>query len=205
MPCGTAISVLLSVVLVAPRSPAGGEPRRIEARGEFVHPTAGVRFPEEVRGFVRTAITQFDDEGRDVAATYELKGSSRRFWATLYVYPVGSGARDLRDKFAGARGAVLEGEGVRLTSEGDFRAGEGLPGRYAAFAIRQPTPGGVVLLHSYLVLFSWRDWWVKWRISFSATDDPEHIQSAMSLIQALTPTGNLLAVEGPGPVEPSVR
>ena len=182
----TALSALLSLALTASPSPEGREPQTLDVHGEFVHPTAGVRFPENVGGFVRTAITQFDDQGRDLAASYELGGSPDPFWATFYVYAADSGTNDLREKFAGARRAVLEHEGVRLTLEEDISLAHGLYGRWGAFSVEQQSPRGKILLDSYLVLCRWREWWVKWRITFSATDKQGRLESALRLIEALT-------------------
>jgi len=188
----TVVPLLLSVFLPGPPSPEAIEPRVVPAHGDFIHPTAGVRFPEEAGGFVRTEVTQYDDEGRDLSATYRSRRSFAQFWATFYVYPVGSETRDLRERFEGARNAALERSGVTLTYERDIVLGDGrLSGRHAAFLVRQTTPAGESLYHSHLFLFRWEDWWVKWRFTFSATEGGAPDREVVELVEALTPSAAL--------------
>jgi hypothetical protein len=43
------------------------------------------------------------------------------------------------------------------------------------------------------MLFRWKDWWIKWRFTFSATEDGEPPQPMIRLVEALTPSEMLVA------------
>lgn len=111
--------------------------------------------------------------------------------ASLHSAVMASRLRDAGSarEVAGARGSVEERPGVTLTRESDLRLDHGrLSGRYAAFLIRQPIRRGESVLHSYLILFRWNDWWIKWRITFAAAENDEPVQLMMRLVEALTPS-----------------
>lgn len=84
---------LVAALLVGWQPAAAQTP--IEARGPYRHVAADAIFPERVGGFVRDTLYQYDAEGRDVSASYNLATPEGRLLLTVYIYPaLQAGATD---------------------------------------------------------------------------------------------------------------
>jgi hypothetical protein len=140
-----AIVGLLSATFALVACAAGVSPalRQMAARRDAAHPVAGVPFPQRSAGFVRTEVTRFDREGRDVAAHYAIRGYSfTRILASLYVYPATPATADLREEFDRRRRELEAAKPATLVAERELRLGRGgLEARCAAYALQ----GGTVL------------------------------------------------------------
>lgn len=167
-------------------------PRQMAACRDSVHPFASVRFPERSAGFVRTAVTRFDREGKDVASHYEVRGYSfTRIRATLYVYPITSPESDLGQEFDRRRQELEAVTPATLVAQREVRLGRsGLEGRYAAYVLRRRSILGETREHSVLVIARWGSWWVKWRVTAPDTGEDGLPAAALQLIEELTPVGD---------------
>lgn len=173
-------------------------PGEIAAQGGFVHPVAGVSFPEQAGAFHRTAVTQYDREGLDLSAGYEVRGFHQaRIVATFYVYPMGPRAAELRSEFDRCRHDVETISAGTLTIEKDLAlAGGAITVRYAAFRIRRPFLFWEEQRDSHLILFPWGGWWLKWRITIPATTAPEPLAAVLGLVEQLIPGDSMVATRG---------
>lgn len=60
-------------------------------------------------------------------------------------------------------------------------------GRYSAFGFEEPFFGVKLPLRSYLMLYRWKDWWVKWRVTTPAPADGEPIRAMVQLTETVVP------------------
>jgi hypothetical protein len=172
---------------------AGGdyEPRDIAVRGTFTHPATGFAMPETVGDFKRTAVTQYDEAATDFSAGYNRVDERGALWpivATLYVYPI-RGSADLDERFSAVIDVLKRSHGgvdpafrenVTLC-QGRFEA------RYAAFGYQQSLLGATRPVRSYLLLYRYLHWWVKWRVTMPVTRDGEPIRAMVALTESLVP------------------
>jgi hypothetical protein len=165
------------------------EPVELHPAADFTHP-AGFPMPERVGPFQRVAVTQYDAAGTDISAGYNrvLDGEARPVYATVYVYPAGGGDLDryfdqlLRDLGATHGGATPE------FRKNILLAGRHV-GRYAVFGYRDSFPGTTVKmpLRSYVVVYGWEGWWVKWRVTTPAPVTGEQMREIVELTESLLP------------------
>jgi hypothetical protein len=196
-----ALAVALLPTLAAPHPVNSDEPRELEPQGDFVHPTAGFVLPETVGEFRRVAVTQFDEGATDISAGYVRAAEGGKVWpinATVYVYPVRE-PRDIDEYFTKLLADIGRQHGG---AEPDFRQHATLSqgrfvGRYAGFGFEEPFFGVKLPLRSYLLLYHWKDWWVKWRVTTPAPRDDEPIRAMVTLTETLVPPSDDRAV---GPV-----
>jgi len=187
-------AVLVAAALAertAPPPANSSEPRELDPQGDFVHPSAGFVLPQTVGEFRRVAVTQYDQESRNISAGYLRAVEGGSVWpinATVYVYPVrGSGDIDeyftslLADIGRQHRGATPDFRQHATLSQGRF------VGRYAALGYEEPFFGVKLPLRSYLVLYRWKDWWVKWRVTTPAPRDGEPIRTMEQLTETVVP------------------
>lgn len=66
---------------------ASAQPRSIERPGTVSHPGANAHFPERVGEFQRSDVVQYDADGNDVSASYNLVRGGDRLLISVYVYP----------------------------------------------------------------------------------------------------------------------
>lgn len=159
--------------------------------GDFAHPS-GFRMPVQAGPFVRTALTQYDAAGQDVSAGYNVIVGSERplpIVATLYVYPR-RGNRDL-DAYFDQLLSDIGGRhgGARPEFRKNIVLRSGHVGRYAIFGYAEPW-GGLrepIPLRSYLVVYPWGSWWVKWRATTPAPIDDERMKAIVELTETLLP------------------
>lgn len=175
-----------------PRTP-GREPVALHPTGDFTHPTAGFALPEKAGPFVREEVIQYDEAGRDILAGYNAligKGTPLPVVVTVYVYPVRPGAEldayfdQLLTDIGRMHGSAKpQFRNPILLADGRFN------GRYAAFGYEERW-GGVqhkVPLRSYLVLYQWKGWWVKWRVTTPAPVSKERMTAIVKLTETLLP------------------
>jgi hypothetical protein len=189
-----AVSVALSPAcfVSAPRTD-DREPIELHPTGDFKHPTAGFLMPESSGPFRRAAVTQYDDVGRDVSAGYNAGfegGESLPIAATLYVYPAGENA-DLDTRFESLLRTIgQEHGGARPQFRKNILLSERrIVARYAAFGYEEPWGGlpETIPLHSYVVLYRWKTWWVKWRVTTPAPVDSKRMKAIVELTESLLP------------------
>lgn len=170
------------------------EPVELHPAGDFSHPTAGFPMPERVGPFQRVEVTQYDEEGRDVSAGYNAEAVGRLSMpiiATLYVYPNDEG-HDLDRGFGRlVRGIRGQHDGSKLEFKKNVVLADGrFVGRYAVFAFEEPWGAATEDSHlrSYLVLYQWQGWWVKWRATTPAPVDRERMRAIVDLTETLLPS-----------------
>jgi hypothetical protein len=61
--------------------------REIEAPGPYLHRPAKAVFAEKVGAFSRISVNEYDAQGRDVSASYDLATPQGRIVVTAYIYP----------------------------------------------------------------------------------------------------------------------
>jgi hypothetical protein len=172
----------------APNKGLGG-PVELHPAGNFTHP-AGFPMPERVGPFRRVAVTQYDAAGTDISAGYDriLDGETRPVSATVYVYPARGADLDryfdtlLRDLGAQHGGATPE------FRKNILLAGRHV-GRYAVFGYEKPFAGTTasIPLRSYVVVYGWEGWWVKWRVTTPAPVTRERMREIVELTESLLP------------------
>jgi hypothetical protein len=178
------------------RSPVGEsrfEPVDLHPVGDFAHPAAGFPMPAKVGPFERDRLIQYDAEGRDLSAGYNAvlgEEAPLPVVATVYVYPTRPGAEldayfesvleVLREQHDGA---TPEYRKNILLADGRF------VGRYATFGYAERWGGleTAVPLRSYLVLYQWNAWWVKWRVTTPAPNDDVRMKAIVELTESLLP------------------
>jgi hypothetical protein len=187
-----AIVGLLSPAFALVACAAGVSPalRPMGAGRDAAHPVAGVTFPQRSAGFVRTEVTRFDREGRDVAAHYAIRGYSfTRILASLYVYPATPAPADLREEFERRRRELEAAKPATLVAERELRLGRGgLEARYAAYALQSGTVLETGPEQTVLVIARWGSWWIKWRVTAPDTGGQGLPAAALQLIEELTPS-----------------
>lgn len=158
----------------------GPAPRTSNPAGTFVHGPSRFEFPETFGKFRRVAITQYDDEGRDIGVGYNLD-EDLRIVLTLYVYPPGRDASGdlipLARQFEGERANILRyhigAQSSAPWTPPQTENEEPSPGHAVAFRYEEDFAGGRNLLTSLLYLFEYDGWIVKYRITFPAAQQEE--------------------------------
>jgi hypothetical protein len=174
-------------------SAALDEPRELKPAGDFVHPATRFPMPERVGPFERIGVTQYDQAGWNLSAGYNaMLGETTPLpvVATVYVYPRRAGDEldayfeELLAEIAGSHGGALP----EFRKNIEFGGGR-LVGRYAIFGYAEPWGGLTreVPLRSYLVLYPWKTWWVKWRVTSPAPIDNERMRRIVDLTESLLP------------------
>jgi hypothetical protein len=181
-------------IIAGSRTPAtiAREPVELHPEGDFTHP-AGFLMPEKAGPFERELVIQYDQLGRDVSAGYNAlvgKGTPLPVVVTLYVYPA-SPAEDLDAQFDKV---IREIGGSHGGARPEFRNNillgpRQFVGRYAVFGYAEPWGGLTqdVPLRSYLVLYGWNGWWVKWRATTPAPVSPERMRAIVDLTESVVP------------------
>jgi hypothetical protein len=189
---GAALAALS--ILASSRAPAsiGRDPIELHPIGDFTHP-AGFVMPEKAGPFEREKIFQYDEAGRDLSAGYNAlvgEDTPLPIVVTLYVYPA-SPTRDLDTQFETVIREIGRNHGG---AEPEFRNNvlvgtRRFVGRYAVFGYAEPWGGLTenVPLRSYLVLYRWNGWWVKWRATTPAPVSPERMRAIVDLTGTLLP------------------
>jgi hypothetical protein len=82
-----ALRFLLPVMAAAVAWQPAAAQREIVAQGTYLHGPARAAYPERVGKFRRSDIYQYDLEGKDVSASYNLATPKGRLLVTVYIYP----------------------------------------------------------------------------------------------------------------------
>jgi hypothetical protein len=165
------------------------EPRALAAHGPFAHPS-GFEMPIKVGPFGRVELFQCGEAGVNLSAGYNalVDDPAVPVVATVYVYP--RRGRDLDGHFDEVLDDVARGhDGARPEFRTSILLAGRHPGRYAFFGYAEPW-GGVaedVPLRSYVVLYAWEDWWVKWRVTTPAPVSDERMRAIVELTETLLP------------------
>jgi hypothetical protein len=149
--------------------------------------------PEKAGPFERKKVIQYDQAGRNLSAGYNaIVGGENPLpiVVTLYVYPAPPGD-DLDAHFNSVVRDVGENHGGgRPEFRNNILLGpRQFVGRYAVFGYAEPW-GGLkqdIPLRSYLVLYRWNGWWVKWRATTPAPVSPERMKAIVALTESLLP------------------
>ena len=137
----------------------------------YVHKVVGIAFPEELNGFERGKVFEFDADGSDAAVAYGVSDLPGEI--TVYVYP--HGGLTCAEQFARSDSAVTERGGEALNSEAVFSipAFEDATQLSRSYRIEA---GGYGYDHPELISFLWvgcpagGNYIVKYRASFFASD-----------------------------------
>lgn len=167
--------LVLLTLAVAGWQPAAAQ-YRVETRGPYVHREAQAVFPLRVGDFRRSEVLRYDEDGRDVSASYNLAAPEGRLLITVYIYPAaaapaGERAGKCEREFQTAKGAIrnkfgavppLE-EGAALAVPGTRRE---LSHR-AAYRLTLPFDSKMqpVRSEAHLYCYVGGDWFVKYRVS----------------------------------------
>ncbi len=149
--------------------------------------------PEKAGPFERELVTQYAQLGRDLSAEYNAvlgQDPPLPIVVTLYVYPAQPGVT-LDTAFGSALRAIREGHGG---AKPEFRQSillgpKRFLARYAVFGYAEPWGGATedVHLRSYLVLYRWNGWWVKWRATTPAPVGAERMRAIVELTESVLP------------------
>jgi hypothetical protein len=126
---------------------------------------------------------------------------------TLYVYPKRPG-QELDEYFEGLLADIVGAHGGART---EFRQkvvlGRGFDARYAGFGYSESWGEGRpdMTFRSYLVLYAWESWWVKWRATTPAPIDNARMRAIVDLTESLRPPRDEEATADLGPVAESTR
>lgn len=165
----------------------------IEIPGPYLHREADAVFPVRVGEFRRSDILRYDEEGRDVSASYNLRTPQGRLLVTVYIYPAAPAAAEARTEqcereFESAKGAIEKQHGGRPIEEGPALAVPGTDGERrhrAGYRLSMPFDGKVQAVRSEVHLYCdvGGDWFVKYRVSAPAS------ASAPEAVEAFIRTG----------------
>lgn len=106
-------TMVCGALALALAAPAAAQ-KEIAEPGPYLHQGSGTVFPLKVGGFVRLRVVQYDAEGKDVSAGYDLVTPGGRVTLTEYVYPAPAAA-DAKAREAACTG-LFEGA-VQAISE----------------------------------------------------------------------------------------
>ena len=211
---GGALAVLAAALLglslrAGPTTQAGQprtEPRTLHPTGDFKQPS-GFPMPERVGSFQRVEVTQYDEAGLSLSAGYDRLPGQGDPWpiaATVYVYPVRPGVEldAAFDKLLGDLGQMHGGAKPEVRKNillGDER----LDARCAVFGYEEPW-GGLresIPLRSYVVLYRWESFWVKWRVTTPAPVTAERMRAIVELTETLVPPPDQAGTPSDSPSE----
>ena len=165
----------LLLLALAAGWPAAAQ-RRVVTEGDYLHAPAQALFPASVGEFRRSDIYQYDREGKDVSASYNLATPAGRLLITIYIYPAAAAAPAAR---AGLCDREFDTVNTAISSQHDNAAaaeqGAALPvegvdrrlGHRSVYRFSSPFDDRVQPIRSeaHLYCYVGGDWMVKYRIS----------------------------------------
>ena len=171
-------AALLALAATIAWQPAAAQ-REVDARGPYVHGPARALFPVKVGGFRRSTIYQYDQEGKDVSASYNLATPAGRLLITVYIYPAAAAAPAARaglcDQEFGVVSTALSSQhgDVAPVEQGAALPAEGIErslGHRAVYRFAGPFDESVQEIRSevHLYCYAGGDWLVKYRVSAPA-------------------------------------
>ena len=150
--------------------------REVAAEGAYVHGPARAVFPPQVGEFRRSTIYRYDEEGKNVSASYNLATPAGRLLITVYIYPAAAAARADRAKlcdeeFGTVNTAISSQHGdAAPVEQGSALPAEGVErslGHRAVYRFASPFDDRVQEIRSeaHLYCYVGGDWLVKYRVS----------------------------------------
>lgn len=147
----------------------------IEVSGPYLHRDAAAVFPVRVGEFRRAQVYRYDDDGRDVSASYNLPTPEGRLLITVYIYPAAAAAPDERTgqcelEFESVKDAIQKQPSAAPVETGPALA---VPGTHAerrhraAYRLSLNFDREVQPVRSEALLYCYvgGDWFVKYRVS----------------------------------------
>ena len=172
-------TVRRALLLVAAAS-AGWQPaaaqREVADEGSYLHGPARAVFPVRVGEFRRSTVYQYDQEGKDISASYNLATPQGRLLITIYIYPAAAAAPAARaslcdQEFGVVNTAISSQHGnVAPTEEGAaLRAAGVAPSlrHRSVYRFSSPFDDRIQEIRSeaHLYCYAGGDWLVKYRVS----------------------------------------
>ncbi|UAB79058.1 hypothetical protein INR77_05045 [Erythrobacter sp. SCSIO 43205] len=173
---GLAVWFALLLTSLGIASPASARTDVENAPDPYVHKATNVALPENIPGFRRHRVVEFDADGRDTGIVY--RPTDRRGEITLYVYP--RRGESCEESFAGADAAVMRRGASVLTSEDVFSMKE-FTGATQISRSYIVEPSGYGFEHDELVSFLYvacpasSAYMVKYRGSYPSADAAKNI------------------------------
>jgi hypothetical protein len=164
---------ILAALAALPSAPAAAQ-KPLDQPGTVSHRRAEAHFVERVGEFRRTSVVQYDEDGHDISASYELVRGDGRLVLTVYVYPATEAAETARptlcnQEFNNVRQVIgQQYGGATMTEEGPAPAMTGIEAglsHRSVYRLRAPFAGEVRDLRSEVDLYCYvgRRWLVKYR------------------------------------------
>jgi len=172
------VPILLVLAAVPGWQPAAAQ-REIRTPNTYVHGPARALYPVQVGDFRRSDIYQYDSEGKDVSASYNLATPAGRLLITVYIYPAAAAAPSARakacaDEFGIVNTAISsQHENVAPLERGEALAVAGSHpglGHRSVYRFASPFDDKVQEIRSeaHLYCYVGGDWLVKYRVSAPA-------------------------------------
>jgi hypothetical protein len=150
--------------------------REVAVQGPYLHGPARALFPVRVGEFRRSTILQYDLEGKDVSASYNLATPAGRLLITVYIYPAAAAPPAARVGLCDQEFGVVS---TALSSQHDdvapIEQGAALPvegierslGHRSVYRFASPFDDRVQEIRSEVHLYCYAsgDWLVKYRVS----------------------------------------
>jgi len=162
---------------------AAGLPAAAHAQGDltvtgpYTHSAAKAVYPTQVGAFVRSNVHQFDAEGRDISASYNLRTPEGRLLVTVYIYPApkaadaAARARACDTEFGAVKTAIANrNAGAQPLNETAPVAMAGVPASLSHSAAYRYTGRfdareQEVRSEAHVYCYAGGDWFVKYRVS----------------------------------------
>lgn len=173
------LALALALVAAVGGTPAAAQ-REVPADGPYLHGPARALFPLQVGRFRRTTLYQYDREGKDVSASYNLATPAGRLLITVYIYPAAAAAapemrsRLCEEEFGTVSTAISsQHDNAAPVEQGPaLRVKEVAPalGHRSVYRFASPFDDKVQQIRSeaHLYCYVGGDWLVKYRVSAPA-------------------------------------
>jgi hypothetical protein len=160
----------------------------VEAGGPYLHRDAAAVFPVQVGEFRRAEVYRYDEDGRDISASYNLATPEGRLLVTAYIYPAPAAARDgqtelCEREFESAKDAIQSQHGGAPIEEGRGLAVSGTQRALrhrAAYRLTMNFDQKLQPVRSEARLYCYvgGNWFVKYRVSAPvAVTMPEAVEA----------------------------
>lgn len=190
-------AILLAAFGMMLAVPAAAQTDLPQPDGPWLHPAAGVPFPEMLGGLERIRIVSYDDDSTNASVGYNGGDANGRLILTIYVYP--SRDENCAQEFANSVAPIANYQGSALVFERMAAAPDGkrqASARHSRYiipagAIRDDLPR--MVSDAYLFCSPDQQWFVKYRASW--TGSAETFPDVMQLISGIAWPGTLLGME----------
>lgn len=158
-------------------------PIQLNATGTYQHADTGFSFPESIGSFMRSTITKYDAEAKDVGVNYAWLSSTHSAVITVNIYPfpkiisIGSSQstidvareRAFSNHFEEVKQEIFKIHPTAQIVKEENVAHKSLMGKKVTFQFRENFVGKKQIVNSDFILFASGNWFLKTRIS---TSDP---------------------------------